>query len=69
MSRLWPLLLAAPAFAHVVSMSSGDLSVEGTHARYELRMPLYEIAHVPHGTPCCSEASGMPSTRDSMRIR
>jgi HupE / UreJ protein len=28
-------------------MSSGDLAVDGTKARYELRMPLYEIAHVP----------------------
>jgi hypothetical protein len=27
-------------------MSSGDLTVEGARARYELRMPLYEIAHV-----------------------
>jgi hypothetical protein len=44
---LW-LLCALPAWAHVVSISSGDLTVEGTHAKYELRMPLYEIAHVPH---------------------
>jgi hypothetical protein len=29
-------------------MSSGDLTIDGTHARYELRMPLYEVAHVPH---------------------
>jgi hypothetical protein len=28
-------------------MSSGDLTVEGTRAHYQLRMPLYEIAHVP----------------------
>ena len=41
------ILFAAPVCAHVVSMSSGDLRVEGTHARYQLRMPLYEIAHVP----------------------
>ncbi len=40
-------LFALPACAHVVSMSSGDLMVDGTHARYELRMPLYEIAHTP----------------------
>jgi hypothetical protein len=40
-------LLAAPVFAHVVSMSSGDLTVEGTQAHYQLRMPLYEISHVP----------------------
>ena len=40
------LALAASAFAHVVSMSSGDLTVNGSRAHYELRMPLYEITHV-----------------------
>jgi hypothetical protein len=40
-------LFALPLGAHVVSMSSGDLTVEGMYARYQLRMPLYEIAHVP----------------------
>lgn len=45
---LWAMLAASAAWAHVVSMSSGDLTVDGAHARYELRMPLYEIAHVPH---------------------
>lgn len=39
-------LLACPAWAHVVSMSSGDLTVNGAQAHYELRMPLYEISHV-----------------------
>jgi hypothetical protein len=46
--RLWLVIIAAPASAHVVSMSSADLIIQDTHARYELRMPLYEIAHVPH---------------------
>ena len=36
----------APAWAHVVSMSSGDLTIEGARAHYELRMPQYEMAHV-----------------------
>ena len=27
-------------------MSSGDISIDGPHARYELRMPIYEMAHV-----------------------
>jgi hypothetical protein len=47
--RIWLGLmawLAWPAWAHVVSMSSGDLTIEGTRAHYELRMPQYEIAHV-----------------------
>ena len=39
-------VLAIPACAHVVSLSSGDLTVDGVRAAYELRMPLYEIAHV-----------------------
>jgi hypothetical protein len=39
-------LLATPAGAHVMSMSSGDLTIHGVHAHYELRMPLYEITHI-----------------------
>ena len=42
----WVALLAWPALGHVMSMSSGDLTVEGARAHYELRMPLYEIVHV-----------------------
>jgi hypothetical protein len=44
---IW-LVLTAPAWAHVVSMSSGDLTIEGTRGRYELRIPLYEVADVQH---------------------
>ena len=40
-------LLAWPLAAHVMSMSSGDLAILGVHAHYELRMPLYEVAHMP----------------------
>lgn len=40
------LLAIAPLSAHVVSMSTGELRVDGTLAVYELRMPMYEIAHV-----------------------
>ncbi|HXI42897.1 MAG TPA: HupE/UreJ family protein [Bryobacteraceae bacterium] len=47
---LRPALLAAlgalPAFAHVVSMSTGDLKIDDRRAHYELRMPLYEMSHV-----------------------
>ena len=47
MNRLFAgALLALPAWAHVVSMSSGDLTIDGSRAHYELRMPLYEIPHV-----------------------
>jgi len=40
-------LVAATASAHVVSMSSGHLTVDGARAHYQLRMPLYEVSHVP----------------------
>jgi hypothetical protein len=40
------LLAIAPLSAHVVSMSTGELRVDGTLAVYELRMPMYEVAHV-----------------------
>ena len=43
----WLFIAAAAAWGHAVSMSSADLTIEGTHARYELRMPLYETQHVP----------------------
>ena len=40
-------LLGIPAaWAHVMSMSTGDVAVDGDKAHYELRMPMYEIAHV-----------------------
>jgi hypothetical protein len=40
------LLFACPVGAHVISMSSSDLKVEGAGAVWELRVPLYEIQHV-----------------------
>lgn len=40
------LVAAAPVWAHVVSMSSGELRVDGPTATFELRMPMYEVAHV-----------------------
>ena len=42
------ILIACPAFAHVMSMSSGDLSIHGTRAHYEFRLPLYEMPHGPN---------------------
>jgi len=42
MKALVPLLVAAvsPLFAHVMSMSTGDIAVQGARAHYELRMPV-----------------------------
>lgn len=38
--------LTAPAWAHVVSMSTGELRVDGPLAEYELRIPMIEIAQM-----------------------
>jgi hypothetical protein len=48
--RAWLLavLCGANAWGHAVSMSSGDLTIEGVRAHYTLRMPLYEISHTAH---------------------
>ncbi len=46
---LWlSLLLAASAQAHVVSISTGELHMDGPTAVFELRIPMYEAAPVPH---------------------
>lgn len=39
-------MVAAPAWAHAVSMSTGELRIDGPLADYELRMPMYEVAHM-----------------------
>jgi len=47
MKRLrWLFACALPAAAHMVSMSTGDLKVDGSRAHFELRIPTYEVAHV-----------------------
>lgn len=47
MKRLgWFLWCPSLLLAHMMSMSTGDITVQGDRAHYELRMPLYEIAHV-----------------------
>lgn len=43
---LLPLLICGCAYAHVVSMSNGELHVNGQTATYELRIPMYEVANV-----------------------
>ncbi len=40
------LTIAAPAFAHVVSMSAGELRIDGPLADYELRVPMVEVAQM-----------------------
>jgi hypothetical protein len=41
---LWTI--AAPAWAHVVSMSTGELRIDGPLADYELRIPMVEVAQM-----------------------
>lgn len=43
---IWLAFAALPLSAHVMSLSSGDLTVDGQRAHYELRMPQYEVAHI-----------------------
>jgi hypothetical protein len=47
-SGLALLLVCAPLWAHIMSMSTGELTVDGPTAVYELRMPMYEVAHITH---------------------
>jgi hypothetical protein len=46
MTALWLFFVAAPLPAHVISMSNGDIRIDGSKAVYELRVPLYEVQHV-----------------------
>ena len=46
MRRLCLLAFVMPLAAHMVSMSTGELKVAGNRAHYELRIPMYEVAHV-----------------------
>jgi hypothetical protein len=44
--RLAGVLFFAPAlYAHVVSMSTGEIRMDGPTAVYELRIPVYEASH------------------------
>jgi hypothetical protein len=42
------LSFAVSAYAHVMSMSTGEATVTGNRVEYVLRMPLYEVAHTAH---------------------
>src|ERR1700680_3664837 len=46
MKWFWWLAAPLPLAAHMVSMSTGELKVDGSRAHYELRIPAYEVAHV-----------------------
>jgi hypothetical protein len=42
----WCFAFVFPLAAHMVSMSSGELTVKENSAHFELRMPTYELVHV-----------------------
>jgi len=44
------LAAAAGLSAHVLSMSSGELRVEGRRAELEIRLPVYEVSHLDNPT-------------------
>jgi HupE / UreJ protein len=46
MRALLLLTMAAPLFAHVISLSTGEATMNGARLDYELRMPLHEAAHM-----------------------
>lgn len=45
-SSILALALVPPVFAHVVSMSTGELRIDGPLADYELRIPMVEVAQM-----------------------
>src|SRR5260370_30393671 len=57
MRTLLPLLAAAALrlFGHVMSMSTGEVTVQSSRAHYELRMPVYEIADLKNAEPVLFE--------------
>ena len=52
-----------------MSMSSGELRVEGTHATYELRMPLYEIVHLEKPEPTLLQSFRVYSGGEEIKLK
>jgi len=46
MRPLLAWLAPLPLAAHMVSLSTGEIRIEQDRAEYELRLPLYEVAHI-----------------------
>ncbi len=70
MRTLLPLLAAAalPLFGHVMSMSTGEVTVQGNRAHYELRMPVYEIADLKNPEPVLFEHIHFSTAGQSARL-
>ncbi|MEZ5400776.1 MAG: HupE/UreJ family protein [Bryobacteraceae bacterium] len=58
MRRLSLILLCAvpPAAAHMVSISTGEISIDGAQATYVARMPLFEVQHIKDAGPALLDA-------------
>src|SRR5204862_7132199 len=65
--RHWVLLAitTSPLLAHVVSMSTGEVHVDGTRVTYELRIPSYEAAHVAKPETALLDAVTFRSGRET----
>lgn len=50
LGALFVLLVTGGLSAHVLSMSSGELRVEGRRAELEIRLPVYEVSHLDNPT-------------------
>jgi len=70
MRTLVPVLAAAavPLFGHVMSMSTGDVTVQANRAHYELHMPVYEIADLKNPEPVLFEHIQFSTAGQSARL-
>jgi hypothetical protein len=46
--KWWLAFVALPLSAHVMSMSTGEATVEGNRVDYILRVPIYEVEQISH---------------------
>ncbi len=62
------ILMASPLWAHVMSMSTGDISITAAHAHYELSMPIYEVAHITNPSASLFEHIHFSAGREPARL-
>lgn len=68
MRLLLSILAPLPLAAHLLSISTGELDVEGNRVRYELRMPLYEIEYVKNPETALLEQFSLASDGSPGRL-
>lgn len=62
------VMFGSTALAHVVSMSTGDATLSGAKLDYELRMPMYEVAHIQNPEPALFGAIHFYGGGDEARL-